>query len=255
MDSIIGKYQGDPLLSIITISMNCEQVIEKTILSVIGQSYSNIEYIIIDGGSTDGTIDIIKRYEDRISNWASEKDQGISDAMNKGIQIAKGKIIGIIHAGDWYEPDAFDRVINCYNNQPADIFYGDVRFYSSNSVFLVPSTDYSNLSLKMSIAHPGSFITKQAYDTYGKYDLNYRLSMDYELMLRMFKAGALFKKIPGIVANFSEDGISSKGWKKALSESLQIKDKYAKSKIEKLLNYIFYWWILIGDSFKKKKKL
>ena len=92
-----------PLISVVTVSYNAIATIEQTILSVINQKYSAIEYIIIDGGSTDGTVDIIKKYEDKISYWVSERDNGIYDAMNKGIRHATGKIVGIINSDDWYE--------------------------------------------------------------------------------------------------------------------------------------------------------
>lgn len=242
-----------PLISIITISLNCRDVIEKTILSVINQSYQNIEYIIVDGGSADGTLNIIKKYEGRLSKWISEKDKGISDAMNKGINLSTGDIIGIIHAGDQYHSNAFTLLVENYNMRVADIFYGDVRFCKPGSNPVVVSTDAAYLLFKMSIAHPGVFITRKTYEKLGKYDERYKLAMDYELLLKMYKNGAFFKKLPGIIADFTEDGISSRRWRKALTECLIIKNKYAQSKIEKIINYIFYSWSIIGNSLKRLK--
>lgn len=92
-------------ISIVTVSYNAAKTIEQTIKSVINQTYSNIEYIVIDGGSTDGTVDIIRKYEDRIAYWVSEPDGGIFDAMNKGIKVATGEVVGIINSDDWYEHD------------------------------------------------------------------------------------------------------------------------------------------------------
>lgn len=247
------KNMDTPRISIITLSLNCGEVIEKTILSVLEQSYQQVEYIILDGGSTDYTTDIIKRYADRISYWISEPDGGITAAMNKGIRQAQGEVIGIIHAGDWYEPGAFGKLVAAYRTRAADIYYGDVRFQRVGSAPIDVATDSTNLLLKMSVAHPGVFITRQAYQQHGSYNGDYKLAMDYELLLRMYRNGAYFKKMPGIVANFSEDGISTRRWKRALAESLQIKNHYSGSRIEKILNYIFYSWILVGQSFKRQR--
>src|SRR6185369_14725253 len=114
-----------PLVSIITVAYNAYPFIEKTIQSVLSQTYSPIEYIIIDGGSTDYTVDIIKGYSNRIAYWSSEKDNGISEAFNKGLSKATGDIIGIINADDWYENDTVERVVYDFGN--ADILYGDLQ--------------------------------------------------------------------------------------------------------------------------------
>mgnify|MGYP000302656355 FL=1 len=118
-----------PLISVVTVSYNAIATIEQTILSVINQKYSAIEYIIIDGGSTDGTVDIIKKYEDKISYWVSERDNGIYDAMNKGIRHATGKIVGIINSDDWYEMDAFATVADLYLKKgDLYLYHGDIRY-------------------------------------------------------------------------------------------------------------------------------
>ncbi len=122
-------YSHKPLMSIITVVFNGEKFLEQTIQSVINQTYKNIEYIIIDGGSTDGTLDIIKKYKDKIDYWASEKDEGIYDAMNKGIKVAKGKYLAFINADDWYEDNALNHVFSAYSqNQNIDFFYGNLNF-------------------------------------------------------------------------------------------------------------------------------
>ena len=123
-----------PIISIITVSFNAEKTIESTILSVINQTYPNIEYIIIDGGSTDNTIEIIKKYEHRISYWTSEPDKGIYDAMNKGVKIATGKWINFMNSGDtFYNNNIISRIFNKiddYNQYSA--IYGDTEFIFSN---------------------------------------------------------------------------------------------------------------------------
>ena len=124
-----------PLISIITVSYNAVKTIEDTILSVINQTYPNIEYIIIDGGSTDGTLDIIKKYQDKITYWVSEPDKGIYDAMNKGIAKANGELIGIINADDWYELDAVQNVVLEFNNTRPAIYHGGLNIVKASSYF------------------------------------------------------------------------------------------------------------------------
>ena len=116
-----------PVISIITITYNGEKHIEQTIQSVLGQTYPNIQYIIIDGGSTDQTLSIIKKYEQKLYYWVSEKDKGISDAFNKGIAKATGEIVGIINADDWYEPAALEQVAARMGD--ADVCFGDLQLW------------------------------------------------------------------------------------------------------------------------------
>ena len=118
-----------PVISIITIVFNGEKYLDQTIRSVLDQKYPSIQYIIIDGGSTDTSINIIKKYEKDLYFWISEKDNGISDAFNKGIARATGDIIGIINADDWYEPKTFERVAQQMDD--ADICFGDVQFWKN----------------------------------------------------------------------------------------------------------------------------
>lgn len=112
-----------PLISIITVVYNGEKYLEQTIQSVINQTYKNIEYIVIDGGSTDGTLDIIKKYEEHISYWVSESDKGLYDAMNKGIGVAKGELIGMINSDDWYELEAVEIMAEAYKNNPTKVYF------------------------------------------------------------------------------------------------------------------------------------
>ena len=118
-----------PVISIITIVFNGEKYLDQTIRSVLDQNYPSVQYIIIDGGSTDNSINIIKKYEKDLYFWISEKDNGISDAFNKGIARATGDIIGIINADDWYEPKTFERVAQQMDD--ADICFGDVQFWKN----------------------------------------------------------------------------------------------------------------------------
>src|SRR5688572_27072372 len=124
-----------PLVSIVTIVYNGAQHLEQTILSVLEQNYSNIEYFIVDGGSTDGSVDIIRKYESSLAGWISEPDKGIGDAFNKGIDRTSGSIIGLINADDWYEKDCVSKVVAEMSNH--DVVYGDVRYWKNNHPIFV----------------------------------------------------------------------------------------------------------------------
>ena len=114
----MDKEKLNMKLSIITVSLNNKDTIEQTIRSVLSQTYNNVEYIVIDGGSTDGTVDIIKKYEDKISYWVSESDKGIYDAMNKGIRKATGDIVGILNADDFYvDENVLEKVVKCFEKE------------------------------------------------------------------------------------------------------------------------------------------
>ena len=129
-------------VSIITVVFNGIRTIEQTIKSVLNQSYKNIEYIIIDGGSTDGTLDIIRKYENYLSYIISEPDHGIYDAMNKGIQKSTGDIVGIINSDDWYEVNTVSQVVERFESFAVDLVYGDINFIGKNGE-IIRSENYS----------------------------------------------------------------------------------------------------------------
>lgn len=180
-------------ISIITVSYNSAKTIEDTIKSVISQDYPNIEYIIIDGASTDQTQNIIKKYDNYISKWISEKDYGIYDAMNKGIALATGDIIGILNSDDFYaHANVISTIANTFqNNKNIEACYGNLKYVHPEQTHLVKrkwiSGKYTEgLFLKGWMPpHPTFFIKKSCYDQYGTYLTELRNSSDYELMLRM----------------------------------------------------------------------
>ena len=136
------------LISVITVSYNAVSTIEQTILSVINQTYSNIEYIIIDGGSTDGTIDIIRRYEDKIAYWVSEPDRGIYDAMNKGASKANGEYIAFLNSDDWYELDAVS-IIAQFADGKTDLISGIIKLYKNNIFLYAHGASMDNIYIEM----------------------------------------------------------------------------------------------------------
>lgn len=197
-----------PLVSIITVVYNGEKFLEKTIESIARQTYSNIEYIIVDGGSTDGTLDIIKKNQSRISHWISEKDKGIFDAMNKGIQMAKGEIIGLLNADDYYADETVAWVVNEFQKSSAEIVHGNLAILHQNAESIM-TPDITQMNSRPSIFHPTCFVRKSVYNTLGLFDIQFKISSDYEFLLRCFKKGVFFSYLPKTLCYFRPGGMSS----------------------------------------------
>lgn len=179
-------------VSIITVSYNSAATIEDTIRSVISQTYPDIEYIIVDGASKDNTSDIVKSYQSGISVFVSEKDKGIYDAMNKGVALAKGEIIGILNSDDFYaDPHVIEDVVRQIRETQAEALYADLDYVdqadTSKIVRRWKAGSYRDGIFKEGWMppHPTFFIQKTAYERFGTYSLSLRSAADYELMLRM----------------------------------------------------------------------
>ena len=201
--------EGQPLVSIITVVLNGEKHIEQTINSVLSQSYPNIEYLIIDGSSTDSTLSIIKKHEDKIDYWQSKRDKGIYFAMNEGISLAKGEIIGILNADDFYLENAVSNIVEAQHKNNADVYYGDILFVddtSSSETRMKP--DISKMNEKPSIFHPTCFVKKSVYDKTGLFDTQFRISSDYEFLLRCIRANCKFQYVEQPITAFRGGGIS-----------------------------------------------
>lgn len=198
-----------PKISIITIAYNSEKTIERTIKSVIQQNYSNLEYIIIDGGSTDGTLDIIRKYETKITVWQSEPDNGISNAFNKGIRLATGEIIGIINSDDGLMPNALTNLSKSYEVD-VDVYRGKVLLWKEDTGIQmeeIPSMHLSLCGLNY-ISHQSTFVTKKAYLKYGMYDESCRYVMDFDLLLRLQNAGTKWKFVDEVLAYYTLGGLT-----------------------------------------------
>lgn len=178
-------------VSIITTTYNSASTIEHTIQSVLNQSYTNIEYIIIDGVSTDGTLDILNRYKERLNKIISEKDTGIYDALNKGIDLATGDVIGILHSDDFYTgSDVIENVVNTFDQNKCDGLYANLYYVDKDDTNKIKrkwhSGNYSDGAFLNGWMppHPTFFVKKEIYNKFGKFNLQFATAADYELMLR-----------------------------------------------------------------------
>lgn len=200
------------LFSIITVCFNSEKTIERTIKSVLEQSCQDYEYILVDGASSDRTLEIIHKYKPLFQGrmkLISEPDKGIYDAMNKGIQAASGELIGIINSDDYYEKDALEKIAQAYQGYEYTIIYGLVRSVEDGKEIMVYLKNHEFIEKDM-ITHPSCFITKKLYERFGSYSLEYPYSSDYEFMLRVKKEQEVrFIKIYEIITNFSIGGVSN----------------------------------------------
>ena len=182
-------------ISIITVVYNNEKTINEAIESVLNQNYQNIEYIVIDGGSKDGTLSKINEYKNRISYFVSERDNGLYDAMNKGIKAATGDVVGILNSDDLYQDLNVikDVMKNFIENEKIDILYGDLVYVKNDDISKVvrnwkSKPYYKNFFENANVPpHPSLFLRRRVYEQAGLFNLDYKIAADYELMLRIFK--------------------------------------------------------------------
>ena len=201
----------EPLVSIITVCWNSEKYIRDTIESVLNQTYKNIQYIIIDGKSTDKTLSIIDEYKERFGDrltLVSEKDSGIYNAMNKGLALVKGELVGIINSDDYYELDAVEKMVEQYELHGSGVYYGYERTLKDETEYCIVRKNPHFLNETM-IAHEATFITNDIYKKIGNFNENYRIVADYDLMLRIKKAEINFFPVNAIISNFRFGGASS----------------------------------------------
>lgn len=224
-----------PKISIVTIVLNGEKTIERCIKSIIYQNYPNLEYIVLDGGSKDQTNTIIKKYSNKIHKYKSEKDGGIADAFNKGIQLAEGEIIGIINSDDWLEDGVLIKIAKNFTHD-IEILYGKI-----NQVFpketIVAYADHNLLTTRMTVNHPAVFVRRDVYHRMGYFNLNFKIAMDYEWLLRCYCKGIKFKFVDLIITNMEMDGCSMRQWKKGIKEVKVAKDMHINKPFKTKFEY------------------
>ena len=223
--------------SIITICFNSEKTVERTIKSVLAQTCKDYEYIIVDGGSTDSTLDVIREYEPLFEGrmkWKSEPDKGIYNAMNKGIQRSSGSIIGIVNSDDWLEPDALDIINGSFESQGRDInsvYCGWMNFHYIDGTVQIMKTDhhlleqYSKRYEMAGVRHPAMFVGCNVYKQYGTFDESLKVLADTDFIVRCYLNDVKFVYPNQVVTNMSDGGVSNNNLMKACRDYSMILKK------------------------------
>jgi glycosyltransferase involved in cell wall biosynthesis len=236
------QVSTQPLVSVITISRNSGRSIRRTIESVLAQTYSNIEYIVIDGGSSDRTVSIAKEYGSRISTLISEPDNGISDAFNKGIRLSKGKFIQLINADDILPSGKIAHSIEAFEKYPDAAFvFGDIIKRSiDGSESVVKGDPHYIRSIRFvmnRVNHPTMLVKKEMYDRFGYFDLQLKIAMDYDWILRIHNAGMIGAYSSEIVVITESGGISDADRMRAFKECRDISLRHG---VNPILAYSYY---------------
>ena len=237
-----------PLFSIITVTYHAESVLEETILSVVSQTYHNIEYIIVDGASKDRTLSIVNKYRDKIQAVVSEPDKGLYDAMNKGLKMAKGEYVCFLNAGDtFHEDDTLQLIVHQLNksNVLPDVIYGETALVDAQRHFVrmrrlqTPDTlNWKSFHQGMLVCHQ-AFIAKRALAE--TYDLNYRFSADFDWCIRVMKKASLLHNTRLTLIDYLDEGMTTKNRKASLKERFRIMAKHY-GYISTVLHHI--WFVL-----------
>ncbi|MCR4717330.1 MAG: glycosyltransferase [Lachnospiraceae bacterium] len=242
---------GSVKVSVITVSYKAANIIEKTIQSVISQDYPYIEYIIVDGGSTDGTVDIIKKYNDRINIWVSEPDKGIYDAMNKGVKMATGDWIMFLNAGDFYHShDVLTRFIREID-EDTTVAYGLIHYFTHKKEFDMEYIPLEQMAYLDPIPHPAT-MTRLSYHKAHLFDTSFRSSGDYDFFYRAFYDECVkFQYIPIIITDYdNSEGISKDNSDLIWKENKRVWSRHATFHL-KMKMYGERWIALVKRPIKR----
>jgi len=226
-------------ISIITVCFNSENTIEDTLKSIQSQTYQNIEYIVIDGGSSDSTNEIISRYDSIVSLHISEKDRGLYDAMNKGIKLATGDVVGILNSDDVFHNDTVvEKIVLGFEvDDMIDAVYSDIVYTSHRCldeiVRLYSSKFFTNKRIKygLMLPHPSFYVKKTIFDKLGYYKLNYRVAADFELLARFLVNNVVSKRLNIISVRMRQGGVSSNGFLWRIHQNFEIVRACKENKI------------------------
>lgn len=219
----------NPKISVITVCLNSEKTIERTVQSLLSQTYTAIEYIVIDGGSKDKTKDILETYKEDIDILISEKDNGLYDALNKGISMSTGDIIGILHSDDIFEhEEVLSKIAKTMSENETDICFSDTLIVDSkNRITRFYSSKYFNrylLRVGWMPSHPATFIKRSVFEKFGNYSLHYSVASDFDFFLRVFKSNDInWKYLDDITVRMATGGSSNQGLKSKIMILREIK--------------------------------
>jgi glycosyltransferase len=227
-------------VSIITVCLDSGQTLEDTVTSVLRQDYQDIQYIIVDGGSTDGTHEILRKYRSRIFKFLSEPDNGTYDAMNKGIKMATGEVVGFLNAGDFYATDtAISSIVACLQQTDVDAAYADLEYVAEHNPAKTvrrwrsqPCRD-GLFEKGWHPPHPTFFVRRHLFDDYGDFDLDYHISADYEIMLRFLKKYKVTScHIPKVLVKMRAGGKSNRSLWQIIRANIECYQAWQKSGLQ-----------------------
>ena len=210
-------------VSIVTAVRNSAASLARTIKSVLGQTYPEIEYVVIDGASSDGTVEVIRRYADRLAHWQSEPDRGISDAFNKGLAVARGDLVGLVNADDWLEPEQIERAVAALERNGGDFVFGDLLYHDAagRTLFRIRGDPHYARAIARGmpdVNHPTLVARREVYQRIGGFDPALRFAMDYDWLLRAHRAGFRGTYAPEVVGHMTLAGVSDRDYVRALGE-------------------------------------
>ncbi|MDR2175477.1 MAG: glycosyltransferase [Synergistaceae bacterium] len=215
-------------VTVITACLNAVRTVETALRSVISQDWPGLEYIVVDGGSTDGTLEVLENYRPFLARLISEPDKGVYDAFNKGLALASGDIVGILNADDCYAPWTFGTVAEASRLHPeCGVFYGKLAVIDEarRRWTVYPLGDHERLPNHM-IAHPAAFVRKNLYEKHGFFDESYKIAGDWDLFLRFWLAGEGFCPIDRVLTAFRNAGLSSRPTRRLVRENRAVYRKY-----------------------------
>jgi GT2 family glycosyltransferase len=224
-----------PRVTLITVALNAGPTLKKTILSIQSQTFIDLEQVVVDGGSDDGTIELLRSTLRPQDYWISEPDLGISDAFNKGIALAAGDLIQFVNADDWLSPDQVEVAVRGLDSTGADFVFGDVIFYRGGrpDFRYVGEPDYAKaIGRRMpTLNHATALVRRDAFERIGLFDLHYRCAMDYDWFLRLHLAGGQGVYLPHLVGHMGHDGISNADYLRTSREVAAIAAAHGRNRL------------------------
>jgi len=233
-----------PLISVVTVVRNRADLVERTIKSVLEQTYPHIEYIVIDGASTDGTVDVLRRYDDRIDYWVSESDGGIFDAMNKGAGFVKDPDAYVYFANSddsLYSPFALERLVA--GGDGADIVYGKMVVTDGNASTVIGREVVLRDLAGETLNHPATLTRRRVFDEVGKFDTSFRIAGDYDFLVRCFARGVTTRFVPEIVSRMQMGGISEAQYLLSCKERKRV----VREQFRSLTRFVGVWRVNLYD--------